>query len=691
MAGTTSGSSHQSPVSSPSQSRHRASAASVSGAAQGAASSSTGTTLSSTGATPSSTGATRSSTGATPSPTGATPSSTGATPPSTGATPSSTGAIPSSTGATPSSTGATPSSTGATTSSTGATPSFTGATTSSTGAISSLNGATPSSSQATAAVPKGDRRPSVSSSGRVGSGVSSSSTAPPLAPTASGRSTSAVPAGTVASGLASRISALGGPARESLQAMLAGSATVQKSLQAMLSQTGGVQGAPSGSRRSVTPVPSGGTKPTLLSSTGAIRSRQGVTAAGVASGSRATGESVGGVKEETEEASSEEIAMTDGGVGGTIGSGSSPSAATTAPNDGSHVPVGESGVFTPSAMPFAPEAERAGSPDSGGSRPSISSGAPHILAASTPAPESRRSSSYLYKDWDATLYEQTPRPAPGEAHWSRDSSPHAPFDMEKCRSDTRDQFGRRVTLHHCFIEPQFTLREQWQRLEEESEKLEEDKAQLQEKRWRLEELEEWWDTEGLFILQQNELRMREESLINTAIEEECLRIEEEKRRLEQEWRFLRERMERQAVEDTRIKEEAHQLEEKQEEVVENEEFEKRKVDEMRAVFDSERRMMERDRQRLVDEIISNQIYHVPVEDMTPLDRSPSGGIISPPGSRRSSLRGADITQRRVSFRESATVQQPPTSDSSDDERACASRQRGLLPPRKRHGYSGNLL
>ncbi|XP_043210731.1 golgin subfamily A member 6-like protein 2 [Amphibalanus amphitrite] len=395
----------------------------------------------------------------------------------------------------------------------------------------------------------------------------------------------------------------------------------------------------------------------------------------------------------------------------------------------------ESGVFTPTAAPPSPEREQregAASAPPRGTQSAASRGVKIVKDES--APTDRRSSSYLYNDWDRTLYEKTGRPPPGEAHWSRDKSAHSDrsparaggaescshsrgsaqpaarsasarrrprsrrrpvtspggrraFDMARCQRETQDQFGRRIVYRHCFIEPEFTLRgqripvhgarkgsivnaedtyaafalelvtppsegqlsaekvqrrarlkkrrrkkrrrspggksllreralieEQRQRLEEEGEKLEEDRIRLEGTRRHLEQLEEWWVTEGLQILQRNELREQEEKIINAVIEEECQRIREERRRLQEEWQFLVERVERQEKEERRVQEALQELDERQEELAQHERAGMRRIHEMKAVFDIERRMMEVDRKKLMEEALTSEAFRDALED-----------------------------------------------------------------------------
>lgn len=396
----------------------------------------------------------------------------------------------------------------------------------------------------------------------------------------------------------------------------------------------------------------------------------------------------------------------------------------------------ESGTFTPEVAAGSPEREPQEHPSSAPSpRSSTASGRGVKVVKDELSPSDRRSSSYLYNDWDRTLYEKTGRPPPGEAHWSRDKTAHSggspsraggteacshsgsavrsaarsssarrrrprsrrrpatspggrrTFDMARCQRETQDQFGRRIVYRHCFIEPEFTLRgqripvhgarkgsivaaedtyasfalemvtppsegqlsaekaqrrirvkkkrrrrkqrspsgrnllrerilieEQRRRLEEQGEKLEEDRIRLQETRLHLEQLEEWWKTEGLLLLQRDEIREQEEKIINAVIEEECLRIEEERERLQTEWHLLIQRVERQEKEEKRIKEELSALDEKQEEVAQQEQTGLRRMHEMKAVFDIERRMMEVDRKKLVNEVLTCDAFREAMED-----------------------------------------------------------------------------
>ena len=397
----------------------------------------------------------------------------------------------------------------------------------------------------------------------------------------------------------------------------------------------------------------------------------------------------------------------------------------------------ESEAFTPATVPFAPEAEQQERQTS-----SATAAAPGRSATSargvkivkeTSAPSGRRSSSYLYNDWDRTLYEKTGRPPPGEAHWTHEKSSHharspsrlsgvdtrpqsrssgqpsarspsarprrshsrpatspcrRPFNMAHCQRETQDQFGRRILYRHCFVEPEFTLRgqripvrgarkgsiiaaedtyasyalemvtppaecqlsaqkvqrrrkrtrkkrrkrirrspsaksakrerqlieEQWQKLEEEAEKLGEDRMRLEETRWHLEQLDEWWQTEGLLVLQRDEMRAKEERILNAAIEEERLRINDERTRIQQEWQFLLERMALQEKDEIRIREETSALEEMEEELTQKEETDIRRMQEMRAVFEIERRMMEVDRKKLVNDALTCDAFQNALED-----------------------------------------------------------------------------
>ena len=256
---------------------------------------------------------------------------------------------------------------------------------------------------------------------------------------------------------------------------------------------------------------------------------------------------------------------------------------------------------------------------------------------------------------------------------------------------------RRSTGGKSSRREQLLIEDQWRRLEEESERLEEDRLLLQDTRQHLERLEEWWHTEGLLVMQRDELRAEEEKILNAVIEEECLRINDESARIRQEWQLLLECMARQEKDEVRIKEENSALDEKQEEIAHQEETGLRRIREMKAVFEIERRMMEVDRKRLVSDALTGDAFRDAIEDAElrgwglPLGEAYSGTLacsaaggqptqldIDDPGLKENRVELADELQLpAVSaeptlrdspvLAETGPVQRPPTSASFQTE------------------------